>query len=128
MAIKNVTSSPAGNSPLTKANDNDNAKANQGAAAVAGLGSPASVAQAAQNINQANKNFGVELSEKGKARVAERKKAFDIAKNTPDIREDKVADIKARLAAGTYEVDSGKIADGMLREALMEHLATSKDN
>jgi negative regulator of flagellin synthesis FlgM len=124
MAIKNVTSSPAGNSPLSKANENEKAGAN----AVAGLGSPASVAQAAQNINQANKNFGVELSEKGKARAAERKKAFDIAKNTPDVREDKVADIKARLAAGTYDVDSGKIADGMLREALMEHLATSKDN
>jgi anti-sigma28 factor (negative regulator of flagellin synthesis) len=119
MAIKNVTSSPAGNSPISKANENEKAGAN----AVAGIGSPASVAQAAQNINQANKNFGVELSEKGKARAAERKKAFDIAKATPDVRED-----KARLAAGTYDVDSGKIADGMLREALMEHLATSKDN
>ena len=70
----------------------------------------------------------MELSDKGKSRAAEQKKAFDIAKNTPDIREDRVAELKAKIQAGTYEVDSGKIADGMLREAIMEHLATSKDN
>ena len=48
---------------------------------------------------------------------------MDIAQNTPDIREDKVAAIKAKIANGTYEIDSGRIADGLLNEAIREHLS-----
>lgn len=69
----------------------------------------------------------VQISTTAKDRAEAQKKAFDIAKATPEIREDRVADIKARLAAGTYEIDSGKIADGMLREAIMEHLAEGEE-
>lgn len=65
----------------------------------------------------------VQISTSAKERAEAQKKAFDIAKATPEIREDKVADLKARIQAGTYQIDSGKIADGMLREAIMEHLA-----
>ena len=124
MAIKNVSSSPVGNPGLGKTKDADSSKA----AVVAELGNANSISQAAASAGNANKNYGVELSDRAKSRAAEQKKAFDIAKNTPDIREDKVAEIKARIQAGTYEVDSGKIADGMLREALMDHMATSKDS
>jgi negative regulator of flagellin synthesis FlgM len=92
------------------------------------LGNPASIAQSATNIGNSNKNYGVELSDRARSRSAEQKKAFDIAKKTPDIREDRVAALKAKIDGGVYEVDSGKIADGMLREAMMEHLATSKDS
>ena len=124
MAIKNVTSSPVNNPGLGKAKDSDSSKG----AVVAELGNPNSISQAANIAGGSNKNYGVELSDRAKSRAAEQKKAFDIAKNTPDVREDRVADIKAKIQAGTYQVDSGKIADGMLREAFMEHLATSKDN
>ena len=36
----------------------------------------------------------------------------------PDVRTDKVADLKARIEAGTYRIDSEAIADKMLRDAL----------
>jgi negative regulator of flagellin synthesis FlgM len=124
MAIKNVTSSPANNPGLGKAKDSDSSKG----AVVAELGNANGISQAAVNAGGPNKNYGVELSDRAKSRSAEQKKAFDIAKNTPDVREDRVAAMKAKIQSGTYEVDSGKIADGMLREAIMEHLATSKDN
>lgn len=125
MAIKNVTSSPVGNPGLLKSKD---AESSNSATSAVELGNANSIAKAATTTSIMNKNFGVELSDKAKTRGAEQKKAFDIAKNTPDVREDRVAELKAKIQAGTYEIDSGKIADGMLREAIMEHLATSKDN
>lgn len=125
MAIKNVTSSPTGNSGLLKTKESETSGT---AATAVELGNPNSIAKAASNTAAMNKNYGVELSDKAKTRASEQKKAFEIAKNTPDVREDRVAEIKAKIQAGTYEIDSGKIADGMLREAFMEHLATSKDN
>ena len=36
----------------------------------------------------------------------------------PDVRPDKVADLKARIEAGTYRIDSEAIADKMIRDAL----------
>jgi flagellar biosynthesis anti-sigma factor FlgM len=124
MTIKNVSSSPVGNTAIKQSKDSDKSKS----AVIAELGIHSSLAQDSSSASAANKNYGVELSEKGKSRAAEQKKAFDIAKNTPDVREDRVAELKAKIQSGTYEIDSGKIADGMLREAIMEHLATSKDN
>ena len=50
-------------------------------------------------------------------------KAFDIAKNTSPIREEKVSALKKQIQEGTYKPDSAKIADGMAREAITEHLA-----
>ncbi len=38
----------------------------------------------------------------------------------PDIREDKVAEIKTRLAEGRYQIDSDGIAAKMIREGLSE--------
>jgi negative regulator of flagellin synthesis FlgM len=125
MAIKNVTSSPVGNPSLLKAKDSESSNS---AAIAVELGNPNGIAKTAAATSSMNKNYGVELSDKAKSRAADQKKAFEIAKNTPDVREDRVAELKAKIQAGTYEVDSGKIADGMLREAIMEHLATSKDN
>ncbi len=53
-------------------------------------------------------------------------KAFDIAKNTSPVREDKVSALKKQIQDGTYKVDSAKIADGMAREAITEHLAETR--
>lgn len=124
MAVKNVASPSVSSAGLGKAKDAESAK-KSGASEVgaAGLGSQAAVSSSIKG-----RDFGVQLSDSGKKRAEEQKKAFEIAKNTPDIREDKVAAIKAKMQAGTYEIDSGKIADGMLREAIMEHLANSKDS
>jgi negative regulator of flagellin synthesis FlgM len=54
-------------------------------------------------------------------------KAAAIARNTPDVREDRVTALKAQIDAGTYQVDSGKIADGMLREAIKDHIARNDE-
>lgn len=35
----------------------------------------------------------------------------------PDVREDKVAEIRERIAAGTYRIDAEAIADKMIRDA-----------
>jgi negative regulator of flagellin synthesis FlgM len=68
-------------------------------------------------------NFNVNISDSAKDRADASQKALNIARNTPDIREDKVAALKAQIDAGTYKVDAGKVADGMMREAIKEHLS-----
>lgn len=73
----------------------------------------------AQNAKGAN----VQISNSAKHRAEEYKKAYDIASNTPDIRNDRVAELKAKIQNGTYKPDAGKIADGMMREAIRDHLA-----
>ncbi len=73
----------------------------------------------------ARPGINVALSPKARELADARKKAFDIAKGTPDVREDRVAELKRQIQAGTYQVDPGKIADGIAREALLEYLAES---
>ena len=70
-------------------------------------------------------NFDVKISDGAKDKAAAYDKALSIARKTPDVREDRVAALKKQIDAGTYQVDSGKVADGMLREAIIEHLAES---
>jgi flagellar biosynthesis anti-sigma factor FlgM len=65
----------------------------------------------------------VDISADAKDRAAAQAKALQIARNTPDVREDRVASLKAQIDAGTYKVDAGKVADGMMREAIKEHLS-----
>ena len=69
----------------------------------------------------------VELSPQARQMADARKKAADIARSTPDVREDRVAALKAQIAAGTYKPDSGKIADGILREAILDRLSETKE-
>jgi negative regulator of flagellin synthesis FlgM len=68
-------------------------------------------------------NYNVDVSGKGQDIARARQKALDIARNTPDVRENRVAELKAKIASGEYQIDSGGIADGMMREAILEHLA-----
>ena len=67
-------------------------------------------------------DFGVNLSSTSKELAVAHKKAMDIALQTPEVREDRVAELKKRIAEGSYKVDSGKIADGMIRETLFDYL------
>ncbi len=41
----------------------------------------------------------------------------------PDVREDKVAQLKEQIENGTYEIDEEKIADKMLKDSLFNDLA-----
>jgi flagellar biosynthesis anti-sigma factor FlgM len=68
--------------------------------------------------------FNVAVSSEAQELKAARQKAFDIAKSTSPVREDRVAELKAKIKNGTYQIDSGNIADGILREAIREKLAT----
>jgi negative regulator of flagellin synthesis FlgM len=40
----------------------------------------------------------------------------------PDVRTEKVAELKARIENGTYEINPDKIADKMIRESLINDL------
>ncbi|MEZ4814736.1 MAG: flagellar biosynthesis anti-sigma factor FlgM [Bdellovibrionota bacterium] len=46
--------------------------------------------------------------------------AVEAVKNAPDVRLDRVAELKAAIAGGTYKVDSVALADKMLRTHLAE--------
>ena len=69
------------------------------------------------------KNWSVKISPESKSMLEARNKALEIAKNAPDVRQEKIDAIKQRISNGEYKVDAGKIADGMLKEAIKDHLA-----
>ncbi|MEZ6854799.1 flagellar biosynthesis anti-sigma factor FlgM [Halodesulfovibrio aestuarii] len=56
----------------------------------------------------------VSLSDEGRLRT----EAYKEAMNAPEVREDKVAEIKAQIVSGEYKIDSEKIAEGLLRDEL----------
>jgi negative regulator of flagellin synthesis FlgM len=53
-----------------------------------------------------------EISDKAKDLA----KAHAVATAAPDVREDRIAEIKRRLNAGEYKIDSDAIADKMISE------------
>lgn len=72
-----------------------------------------------------NEPVKVELSKDAVKFAAEKKMALEIANATPDIREDKINYFKEKLKSGTYKIDEGKIADGILFEAMKEKVAAT---
>ena len=60
----------------------------------------------------------VALSPEAK-QLQEAKKSLD---SLPDVREDKVAEIKEQIEAGTYTIDGEKIAFKMIRESILDRL------
>jgi negative regulator of flagellin synthesis FlgM len=68
-------------------------------------------------------NYGLNVSPKAKELSEARQKALGIARNTPDVREDRVAELKKKINSGSYKVDPDKIADGMMKEALKDQVA-----
>jgi len=58
------------------------------------------------------------LSQEGK-KIQEAKKLMD---SIPDIREGKVAKIKAQIQNGTYQVEEKKLAAKMIKESLLNEL------
>lgn len=111
------------------ANRTEGAKVDIKGAGAAAIAAPAAPSQQATAFS-AKKDAGaanVKISEGGKDRAEAMNRALDIARNTPDVREDRVAALKKQIQEGTYQVDSGKIADGMLREAVKDHLAETEE-
>jgi flagellar biosynthesis anti-sigma factor FlgM len=79
--------------------------------------------QPADSVQPPPGGWDLSLSPQAREKAESFKKALDIARTTPDVREDRVADIKKRIKDGTYKVDSGKVADGMLLEAIRDKVA-----
>jgi negative regulator of flagellin synthesis FlgM len=52
-------------------------------------------------------------------RIQEARKLLD---DMPDIREDKVAQLKRQIENGTYDINAEKIADKMIKEGLVNDL------
>lgn len=69
-------------------------------------------------------DYEVNLSQGSKELKQAYEKAFSVAKNTPEVREEKVRELKEKISKGLYRIDSGAVADGILKEAIKDHLAT----
>ena len=54
--------------------------------------------------------------------VRELKEAREQLDSIPDVREEKVAEIKSQLEKGTYNIDGEKIALNMMRESLIDEI------
>ena len=123
MATNRIGNRPPQNTAAAFVKSEDANKASDASGVLAAI-SPETVAKA--NANRPDQ-VGVTISKEAKSRSEAQQKALEIARNTPDVREDRVKALKAQIDAGTYQVDSGKIADGMLREAIREHLSETSD-
>jgi negative regulator of flagellin synthesis FlgM len=123
MATNRIGNRPPQNTAAAFVKSDETKKASDASGVVAAV-SPETVAKA--NVSRTDQ-VGVTISKEAKARSEAQQKALEIARGTPDVREDRVKALKAQIDAGTYQVDSGKIADGMLREAIREHLAETPD-
>jgi len=79
--------------------------------------------KAVSNTNKSGKSDSIQISSEGK-KAAESAKLNQIVKETPDIRADRVNDIKERINNGTYDFDNNemlemvadKIASFLLRQ------------
>lgn len=76
-------------------------------------------AAAEQPEKQQNKADTVALSNAAK-NIQEAQKQLEAI---PDVRDDKVAQLKEQIENGTYEIDEEKIADKMLKDSLLNDLA-----
>ncbi|MDR0621086.1 MAG: flagellar biosynthesis anti-sigma factor FlgM [Deltaproteobacteria bacterium] len=72
------------------------------AAALAGESSAKTVAGDKVNISERSKLIA---------------KARELAASAPDVRSEKVADLTAKIAAGTYKVSSEQVADSIIRKS-----------
>lgn len=56
-------------------------------------------------------------------RASEVQQARQIIADLPDVRKDKVDDLKARIDDGSYQVDGERVAEKMIGESLLDILA-----
>lgn len=120
MAVNNLKQpqlTPAQNLPVGQKPAGDAKKAETVQAAKSAVNAYAKAAQPSAKQEAAN----VQIS----PRAREMNLARQVVESTPDVREDKVAKFKSMIERGEYKPDAGKIADGILAEAIRDEL--SKD-
>jgi negative regulator of flagellin synthesis FlgM len=108
--------SQSGNNPITEKDLSSAAKTEKGAQV---RGKRIDTKEQAQNTDQVGGTPGAKTEISGRAK--EMAKAMEVASSTPDVREDKIAELKRRISAGKYNVDADAIADKMVDE----HIKTS---
>lgn len=53
-------------------------------------------------------------------------KGMETIKSTPDVRADKVAELKKAIQAGTYKMDAAKIAEKMIGSSIEESILVGR--
>ncbi len=117
MAISNVKT-PAGNVAGAALN---------GQAAESGKAQGAGAARAAAAAGYAKQAAAPTVRDAAAVQISPKAKEMSLARavmdQTPDVREDKVAHFKKLIEAGQYKPDAGRIADGILGEAIKDELS-----
>ena len=134
MAISNVKNPPSlsGSAAPPKAPGSEAAKG-AASAATAASATATSASSALKAATQGYAKVGATPLVKDAAAVSisPRAKEMSLARalvdETPDVREDKVAEFKKRIASGEYKPDAGRIADGILSEAMKDELSKKPD-
>ena len=79
---------------------------------------PGRKAPESRNPDPAAKGDTVKLSQT----VKDVLKAKDQLKSIPDVREDKVEEVRNQINTGTYKIDGKKIAFNMIRDSLIDEI------
>lgn len=95
------------NKLLTKLSPYDQAKVEK---------AEADKARAKRSKGEAEGSAGDKVSLSSEAK--HRTEAYKSAQAAPEIRQEKVDEIKAQIASGTYEIDNYKIAEKLVKEDL----------
>lgn len=124
MAIQNVRTggaAPTANQGADVAKKEGTEEADQTASsqAVRRAGQRAYFAQAATERPSLANAANVTISQ----RARELALAKSVVAETPDVREDRIQQLKDKIAKGEYTPNVAGIADGIIREAVMEELA-----
>ncbi len=61
-----------------------------------------------------------ELALSGESRIKQR--AFQAARQAPDIREDRVDNLREQISSGTYTVTDDEVAEKMIARAIVDRL------
>ena len=80
------------------------------------VGGKKAAAQNPEPTGQVSEGEQIALSAKAKGI----QKALETVQASPDIRSEKVAEIKSQIASNNYRVDSGALAEKILQETLTE--------
>ncbi len=75
--------------------------------------------------DQGLKPFEVNVSAQAKELSSAKEKAFQIAKDTPPIREKKIQELRDKIASGSYRVSSEDIAEKIVQDAILQNLGPS---
>lgn len=78
-----------------------------------------------QELRGDSADFKVALSDKSQSLRKSQAKAMGLAQSTDDVRAERVKQLKEQIKNGDYKVDAGKVADGILVEAIKDHIAST---